>query len=70
MNGPWLNEFTCEWWRGNEDRSLAPDYVTRISFAFTGNTARLSGRINGAVTEDQEALKALRAEITQAVFAR
>ena len=66
----YLNEFTCEWWRGNEDRHLAPDYVTRISFAFTSGQTVYTGRIDGVKTDDQGELRALREEILKAVFGK
>jgi len=66
--GPWLNEFTAEWWRGHEDRRLAPDYATRTSFAFTNGQLVLTGRIGGVRTDDQQQLKKLRDEIVAEVF--
>jgi hypothetical protein len=70
MNKCYLNKFTAEWWRGHEDRRIASDYVTRLPMESMHAPLRFTGRINGQRTEDQEALKSLRAEITREVMFR
>jgi phosphoserine phosphatase len=64
----YLNEFTSEWWRGNENRRLASDYVTRISYAFTNCQTLYTGRIDGIPTDNQDKLQSLRLEIISGVF--
>lgn len=58
MSTPHHNPYTREVWRGDDDRSKAPDYVARQLYPF-----RLIGRINGHVTEDQDALQSMREDI-------
>lgn len=63
----YLNEFTGEWWRGAEDRTAAPDYVTRLPLKSASAPLVYTGRIGGVRTDDQPALIALRDQITREV---
>jgi hypothetical protein len=64
----YLNEFTHEWWRGDEDRSKAADYVTRLPLTSMQAPLVYAGRIGGVATEDQEQLAKARSEILAEVF--
>lgn len=66
----YLNEFTSEYWRGHEDRSLAPDYVARCPLESFHAPIRYIGRINGQITENQVELARVRGEILKAVYTR
>ena len=63
-----LNEFTREYWRG-EDRKTAADYVTK-QLPASSSSFIYSGRIGGVATEDQAALRKLEAEIKEEVFTK
>lgn len=69
----YLNEYTHEYWRGNEDRSKAPDYVFAKAAGSGAPFLLYYGRIGGInfseidAMKNQKALKKLHDEIIMEV---
>lgn len=63
----YLNQFTGECWQGNVDKTLALNYVARISFSF-GSRPKYTGRIDGIATHDQKKLLELKNKIWKEVM--
>ena len=63
----YMNEFTHEYWTGNEDRTKAPDYVYSSQSSIDAQLIYI-GRIGGVATGNQTALKALKNAIINEVL--
>jgi len=68
----YLNEFTREFWRGNPDKRLAPDYVAKSLPAPSAPwiyTGRLNGQpVKGETAEGLKTLEQMEKEIRTAVW--
>ena len=62
------NEYTKEWWRG-DDRDAAADYVATAVRTCFNAPIEYTGRINGEWTDDQAALKKLRDQLLAEIWA-
>ena len=68
----YLNEFTREFWRGNPDKRLAPDYVAKSLPSYSADwiyTGRLNGQpVKGETEEGCKLLEQIEKEIRAAVW--